>query len=90
MTAVLDQPPAAGHGGIACPPCPHTHPVEEAARLIGVAARTLLDKAGRREIPSTRVGREVTFTDEQIAEIIAAGERAPSSRRVRRDSRRRS
>lgn len=90
MTITTGPRSVAGPGGVTCPPCPHTHPVEEAARLVGVAARTLLDKAGRREIPSTRVGRKVRFTDEQIARIIAAGERGPAVRLVRRDSRRRS
>lgn len=74
-----------------CPTsCPHLHTPEEVSDLIrgAMKARTLRDKAGRQEIPCTRVGRAIRFSHADIDQLIhdgASGRPAP-----RRDSRRRS
>lgn len=70
--------------------CPHLHTPEETSPLIGGAwtARTLRDKAGRKEIPHTRIGRAIRFSHEDIAQLIRDG--ASGRTRVRRDSRRHS
>lgn len=70
-------------GDVEHPQCPHTHSGAEAAQLIGMSERTLLDKAGRREVPSTKAGREVRFSDEDIAQIITGSRRSPAPPRRR-------
>ncbi|MDB4873507.1 MAG: hypothetical protein JWL97_4511 [Gemmatimonadales bacterium] len=77
--AAITAPP----DGTQCPQCPHTHPAAEAAQLIGMAERTLLDKAYAGQVPSTKPGREVRFTDDDIAKIIAAAGRRPATPRRR-------
>lgn len=73
--------------------CPHLHTPEETSALLGgtPSARTLRDKAGRREIPHTRPARTraIRFSHEDIAQLIRDGAQGRPAR-VRRDSRRHS
>jgi hypothetical protein len=61
--------------------CPHTHSPEEAAELIGVSHWTLRKRAGKRQWPCTKLAGRLSFTDAQIAQIIAAGDRQPVIKR---------
>nr|WP_239066858.1 helix-turn-helix domain-containing protein [Actinomadura bangladeshensis] len=67
------------------------HTPEETSPLIGGAwtARTLRDKAGRKEIPHTRIGRAIRFSHDDIAQLIRDGASGRATR-LRRDSRRHS
>ena len=45
---------------------------KEAAQLLGVSASWLKKQVIARNVPCTRIGRSVRFTEAQIAEIIAS------------------
>lgn len=46
------------------------HTPEEIAKRFKLTVTTVYRKAGRREWPSTKIGRRLFFTDQQVAEII--------------------
>lgn len=49
-----------------------TFDATEAGKRLGITGRTVLDMARRREIAHVKVGRRVRFTDQNIADYIAA------------------
>jgi excisionase family DNA binding protein len=49
--------------------------IGEAAELLNVPFTWLRDKVTAREVPHTRLGRHVRFTQTHLSAIIAAGER---------------
>ena len=51
---------------------PDLHPIEYAAKRLGVSVDWMYRLAGRGEIAVTRVGRLVKFTDAAINDYIAA------------------
>lgn len=61
--------------------CPHTHSPAEAAALIGISEWTLRKKAGKRLVPCTKVAGRLLFSDQDISQIIAAGNRQPIAKR---------
>lgn len=89
MTTTVTAEPLAA---LTCPDAPHTHPAEEVGPLVGCSPLTLKKNArpsaGRNQIPSTKVGREVRFSHADIEEILARGKRRAAP--PRRDSRRHS
>ncbi|MFD5446695.1 helix-turn-helix domain-containing protein [Streptomyces sp. NPDC127100] len=67
-------------------PTPHSDAVlprlylpEEVAAVLGCSAWWVKDRARRRLIPFTRVGRAYRFTGEHLAEIIRMHEARPAS-----------
>ncbi|WP_433242683.1 hypothetical protein [Actinomadura nitritigenes] len=65
--------------------CPHTHSPLDAATRLGISESALRQKAGRRRVPSTLINGRLRFTDSDIAQIIADGQRpALSTRRTPR------
>jgi excisionase family DNA binding protein len=67
-------------------PAPHTDSAlprlylpEEVAAVLGCSAWWVKDRARRRLIPFTRVGRAYRFTSEHLAEIIRMHEARPAS-----------
>lgn len=66
--------------------------IPEAARALNVPEAWLRKKVSAREVPFTRLGRHVRFTDDHLCRIVANGEQAESavharqgvSRRARR------
>lgn len=49
--------------------------ITEAAELLNVPRTWLRDKVTAREVPHTRLGRHVRFTEAHLADIVAAGQR---------------
>ncbi|GAA4085054.1 hypothetical protein [Actinomadura miaoliensis] len=64
--------------------CPHTHPPAEAAELIGISESALRKGAAARTFPSTLIAGRLSFSDDNLAAIIAAGDRQPIARRTAR------
>lgn len=65
------------------PPHPDTAPLrlylpEDVAAVLGCSAWWVKDRARRRLIPYTRVGRSYRFTGEHLAEIIRMHEARPA------------
>jgi len=66
--------------------------IREAAEVLNVPFTWLRDKVTARQVPHTRLGRHVRFTEAHLAEIVAEGERpvvasapaSPTGRRRRR------
>ena len=50
--------------------------IEEAASVLNVSESWLRKRVAARDVPFTKIGRQVRFTDVHIDEIIAAGEHA--------------
>ncbi|MFE9099924.1 hypothetical protein [Actinomadura geliboluensis] len=73
--------------------CPHLHTPEEVSDLFGgrPSARTLRNKASRREIAHTRPAgtNVIAFSHDDIAQLISDGASGCPTR-IRRDSRRHS
>ncbi|WP_373287927.1 DNA-binding protein [Streptomyces lasiicapitis] len=59
---------------------------EEIADVLGCSAWWVKDRARRRLIPFTRVGRAYRFTDEHLAEIIRMHETRPAIPRQRAEA----
>ncbi|WP_258037165.1 MULTISPECIES: helix-turn-helix domain-containing protein [unclassified Streptomyces] len=57
---------------------PRLHRPEEVAAFLGCSAWWVKDRARRRLIPFTRVGRAYRFTGEHLAEIIRMNETRPA------------
>jgi excisionase family DNA binding protein len=53
--------------------------ITEAAELLNVPRTWLRDKVTAREVPHTRLGRHVRFSEAHLAEIVGAGERRASA-----------
>jgi excisionase family DNA binding protein len=53
------------------------HTPEEAAKILKVRESWLRTKAARRAIPCTFLGKHLRFSDDDIAQIMADGERQP-------------
>ncbi len=49
--------------------------IAEVADYLNVPYTWLRDKVSAREVPHTRIGRHVRFTEQHVLAIIAAGER---------------
>jgi excisionase family DNA binding protein len=60
------------------------HTVAEAARILKVRESWLKTKASARLIPCTFVGKHLRFSDDDIAQIMKAGECQPIQPRERR------
>ncbi|WP_136100358.1 helix-turn-helix domain-containing protein [Streptomyces sp. S816] len=60
---------------------PRLYAPEEVAAVLGCSAWWVKDRARRRLIPFTRVGRAYRFTGEHLAEIIRMYEARPASMR---------
>ncbi|WP_419249124.1 helix-turn-helix domain-containing protein [Streptomyces luteogriseus] len=58
---------------------PRLYRPEEVAAVLGCSAWWVKDRARRRLIPFTRVGRAYRFTGEHLAEIIRMHEARPAS-----------
>ncbi|MFD5233172.1 helix-turn-helix domain-containing protein [Streptomyces qaidamensis] len=58
---------------------PRLYVPEEVAAVLGCSAWWVKDRARRRLIPFTRVGRAYRFTGEHLAEIIRMNEARPAS-----------
>jgi len=65
------------------------HTVAEAAGILKVRESWLKTKASARLIPCTFVGKHLRFSDDDIADIMRAGERQPVTSRERRGNGRR-
>jgi excisionase family DNA binding protein len=65
--------------------------ISEAAEVLNVPVTWLRDKVTARQVPHTRLGRHVRFTEAHLAQIIAEGERrvAPEAPAVTLTGRRR-
>jgi excisionase family DNA binding protein len=48
--------------------------IKEAAEVLNVPFTWLRDKVTARQVPHTRLGRHVRFTEAHLAEIVADGE----------------
>jgi excisionase family DNA binding protein len=48
--------------------------ISEAAEVLNVPFTWLRDKVTARQVPHTRLGRHVRFTEAHLAEIVAEGE----------------
>jgi excisionase family DNA binding protein len=59
-------------------PLPRLYCPEEIADVLGCSAWWVQDRARRRLIPFTRVGRAYRFTAEHLAEIIRLNEERPA------------
>jgi excisionase family DNA binding protein len=49
--------------------------IKEAADVLNVPFTWLRDKVTARQVPHTRLGRHVRFTEAHLAQIVAEGER---------------
>ncbi|OEU95526.1 excisionase [Streptomyces oceani] len=58
---------------------PRLHFPEDVAAVLGCSAWWVKDRARRRLIPFTRVGRAYRFTGEHLAEIIRMNEARPAT-----------
>lgn len=56
-----------------------THKPEEVAAMLQIERRAVLRRAGSGEFPHLRIGKQVRFTDQHIAAIIAAHEVATAA-----------
>ncbi|MFF3271699.1 helix-turn-helix domain-containing protein [Streptomyces chrestomyceticus] len=72
-------PPASAPTPHANAAVPRLYLPEEAAAVLGCSAWWVKDRARRRLIPSTRVGRAYRFTGEHLAEIIRMNEARPAA-----------
>jgi excisionase family DNA binding protein len=63
---------------------PETHDAAWMATQLGLTAQTIKRMAGRREIPHVRVGRRIRFTEQNLADYIAARTVRPDMRRTER------
>jgi excisionase family DNA binding protein len=63
--------------------------IKEAAEVLNVPFTWLRDKVTARQVPHTRLGRHVRFTEAHLAEIVADGERPVESAPVFLTGRRR-
>nr|WP_223206419.1 helix-turn-helix domain-containing protein [Streptomyces xanthii] len=59
-------------------PLPRLHRPEQVAEVLGCSTWWVKDRARRRLIPFTRVGRAYRFSDEHLAEIIRMNEARPA------------
>jgi len=59
------------------------HTPAEAAEILSIRESWLRDKAAARAIPCTFVGKHLRFSDDDIAQIVAAGARPPVTGRRR-------
>lgn len=50
----------------------NTLDAEQAGARFGLTGRTMLEKARRREIGHVRIGRRVRFTEQNLADFLAA------------------
>ena len=57
---------------------PRLHRPEDVAAVLGCSAWWVKDRARRRLIPYTRVGRAYRFTADHLAEIIRLNEKRPA------------
>ncbi|MER6353740.1 helix-turn-helix domain-containing protein [Streptomyces sp. NPDC001634] len=78
QSAILPAPAPTPHSE-ATPP--RLYVPEEVAAVLGCSAWWVKDRARRRLIPFTRVGRAYRFTGEHLAEIIRMHEARPTSPR---------
>ncbi|MFI6085427.1 helix-turn-helix domain-containing protein [Streptomyces sp. NPDC051217] len=62
---------------------PRLHRPEEVAAVLGCSAWWVKDRARRRLIPFTRVGRAYRFTGEHLAEIVRMYEERPDRKAQR-------
>jgi len=51
--------------------------IAEAAEYLNVPYTWLRDKVTARQVPHTRLGRHVRFTEEHLYQIVVAGEQTP-------------
>ncbi|MGW1625283.1 helix-turn-helix domain-containing protein [Streptomyces sp. NPDC002172] len=72
-------PPASVPAPHADSALPRLYVPEEVAAVLGCSAWWVKDRARRRLIPCTRVGRAYRFTGEHLAEIIRMHEARPAS-----------
>lgn len=59
------------------------HTPAEAAEILTIRESWLRTKAARRAIPCTFIGKHLRFSDDDIAKIMADGERPPGAARRR-------
>ncbi|MGW4972384.1 helix-turn-helix domain-containing protein [Streptomyces albidoflavus] len=71
-------PPASATTSPAEASLPRLYVPEEVAAVLGCSAWWVKDRARRRLIPFTRVGRAYRFSDEHLAEIIRMYEERPA------------
>jgi hypothetical protein len=64
---------------------PTTYSLADAAAAVGKSRFWLAEQVRRQRVPHLRIGRQVRFTAEQVAEIVAASEvrPAPAAQAVR-------
>ncbi|NGO73235.1 helix-turn-helix domain-containing protein [Streptomyces boncukensis] len=67
------------------PALPRLYRPEEIAEILGCSAWWVKDRARRRLIPFTRVGRSYRFTGDHLAEIIRMHEDRPAAPRQQAD-----
>lgn len=58
----------------------HAYTPEEAAEFLRTTATALRAQVSRKQIPHTRVGKYVRFSADDIAQILAAGQRPPADK----------
>lgn len=51
--------------------------IKAAAEWLGISPRTLEEYVSARTVPFTKIGRLIRFSDEDLAEIVAAGKQRP-------------
>jgi hypothetical protein len=61
--------------GFGCGPGPHVHPLGQAAVLLGIGKSTLKKRVAARAVPFTNPAgvNIITFSDDDLRAIIAAG-----------------
>jgi excisionase family DNA binding protein len=57
--------------------------IAEAAEYLNVPYTWLRDKVTERQVPFTRLGKHVRFTEQHLGQIVAAGEQPVAPRPVR-------
>lgn len=62
---------------------PARHDVYAAAKIVGKSPSWLYKKGAAREIPRTKIGHHVSWTDEQLARIIRDGAQEPKRAKAR-------
>ncbi|GAA1357643.1 helix-turn-helix domain-containing protein [Streptomyces beijiangensis] len=68
------------HRDALSPAPPRLYRPEEIAAVLGCSVWWVKDRARRRSIPFTRVGRAYRFSDDHLAEIIGMHEERPTER----------
>lgn len=68
---------------------PTRHDVHAAAKIVGKSVSWMYQQGAARNIPRTKIGHNVSWTDEQLAQIILGGAQQPKEREQKPPQRKR-